>query len=270
MRSNGGPKGKVMKHKLGQTEVVWDNLNPVFVKTFTVDYFFEETQDFRIEAYDMDDESKPNDLSAHDYIGCLDFKLGQVVTGRDQQLTAKMQAPKGAPQAIITAENVKRGGQTVIMMLHGQFNTGSEVFYIVWKQLSPGKWKPVYKSEAQVKQGGKHKFREAVLNTTLLGEENDEFRVDFMIAQSSGNHTLIGSDTATIAELQGGKNKLNIKGQLVSVEKFELKPVVSFLEYIFGGCQINLHVAVDFTASNGPQDQHDSLHNRNPARNQYL
>ena len=58
-------------------------MDPVFVKTFTVDYYFEETQDFRIEAYDMDDESKPNDMSAHDYIGCLDFKLSQVVTGRD-------------------------------------------------------------------------------------------------------------------------------------------------------------------------------------------
>lgn len=208
MRQSGQGKGsRMMKHKLGQTEVVWDNLDPTFVKTFTVDYFFEETQDFRIEAYDMDDESKPNDMSAHDYIGCLDFKLSQVVTGRDQTLTAKMQqAPKGAPQVTITAENIKRGGQTALLKFHGQFKTSSEVFYIIWKELSPGKWKPVYKSEAQVKQGGQHKFREAVLNTSMLGDDDQEFRVDFMIAQDSGNHTLIGSDTLSIAGLQGGKN----------------------------------------------------------------
>ena len=104
----------------------------------------------------------------------------------------------------------------------------------------------------------------------MLGEDDQEFRVDFMIAQSSGNHTLIGSDAVSLDALQGGKNTLNIKGQKVQIERFELKPVVSFLEYIFGGCQINLHVAVDFTASNGPQDQSDSLHNRDPNRNQYL
>lgn len=45
---------------------------------------------------------------------------------------------------------------------------------------------------------------------------------------------------------------------------------MNFLEYVFGGCQINLHVAVDFTASNGYPEQRDSLHNKNPAKNQYL
>ena len=157
---------------------------------------------FRLEAYDMDDESKPNDLSAHDFIGALDFKLSQVVTGRDQTMAVRLQAPKGTPAVIITAENVKRGGNTAILKFIGQFKTSSEVFYIIWKELSPGKWKPIYKSESQIKQGAGHRFREAVLNTNLIGEKDQEFRLDFMIAQDSGNHKLLGSVTTSLENLE--------------------------------------------------------------------
>ena len=39
---------------------------------------------------------------------------------------------------------------------------------------------------------------------------------------------------------------------------------VSFLDYIFGGCEIGVQVAVDFTLSNGRVDSRDSLHYINP------
>lgn len=40
-----------------------DNLNPKFVTSFTIDYFFEEKQKFKIEVYDMDDFSKTATLA---------------------------------------------------------------------------------------------------------------------------------------------------------------------------------------------------------------
>ena len=43
------------------------------------------------------------------------------------------------------------------------------------------------------------------------------------------------------------------------------------MEYIFGGCQLNLHIAFDFTASNGAPYERDSLHNTsNIQNNQYV
>lgn len=44
----------------------------------------------------------------------------------------------------------------------------------------------------------------------------------------------------------------------------------SFLEYVFGGCQVDLSFAIDFTLSNGDPRQADSLHYFDPNRNQYL
>lgn len=46
-----------MKVNLGRTEVQYDTEKPQFVRSFEVDYFFEENQTFVAEAYDMDDES---------------------------------------------------------------------------------------------------------------------------------------------------------------------------------------------------------------------
>jgi hypothetical protein len=56
------PRGKAMRQMIGRTETIWDCHEPDFVKQFEIDYYFEETQKFVLEVYDMDDESCPNDL----------------------------------------------------------------------------------------------------------------------------------------------------------------------------------------------------------------
>lgn len=45
---------------------------------------------------------------------------------------------------------------------------------------------------------------------------------------------------------------------VVSNVKYEAKH--SFLEFIHGGCEINLLIALDFTRSNGPPEERESLH----------
>lgn len=44
----------------------------------------------------------------------------------------------------------------------------------------------------------------------------------------------------------------------------------TFLEYIFGGCEIQLSVAIDFTLSNGHPKDKDSLHYFDMEKNEYL
>ena len=50
--------------------------------------------------------------------------------------------------------------------------------------------------------------------------------------------------------------------------KFEAQH--SFLEYVFGGCEIDLSMAIDFTLSNGDPNDPSSLHFFDPRQNQYL
>ena len=36
--------------QFGRTEVIWNNLNPSFVKKFVLEYFFEESQKLRFDV----------------------------------------------------------------------------------------------------------------------------------------------------------------------------------------------------------------------------
>ena len=49
-------------------------------------------------------------------------------------------------------------------------------------------------------------------------------------------------------------------GHMMRFDTLEIKPRHSFLEYIFGGCEIGLSIAIDFTLSNRAPSQPDSLH----------
>jgi hypothetical protein len=44
----------------------------------------------------------------------------------------------------------------------------------------------------------------------------------------------------------------------------------TFLDYVFGGCEISLGLAIDFTLSNGDPNDPKSLHFFDPAKNEYL
>ena len=50
----------------------------------------------------------------------------------------------------------------------------------------------------------------------------------------------------------------------------EVKQRHSFLEYVFGGCEIGLTVAIDFTLSNGEPSKPGSLHYLDMQKNEYL
>jgi hypothetical protein len=50
-----------------------DNLNPVFVTTVNVDYFFESQQVMIAEVYDCDDANTLSNLQKQDFIGSFEF-----------------------------------------------------------------------------------------------------------------------------------------------------------------------------------------------------
>ena len=65
------------------TEVISDNLAPEWVKSFDVQYHFEQRENYKVEVYDVDDLNNINALANHDYVGSLEFALHEVVTARD-------------------------------------------------------------------------------------------------------------------------------------------------------------------------------------------
>ena len=74
--------------ELGRTETVQDSLSPKFATSFTIEYFFERTQWFRFDVYDVDSDSA--DLSRHDFIGrTTELRLCDIVA-RQGRLSAEL------------------------------------------------------------------------------------------------------------------------------------------------------------------------------------
>ena len=77
--------------------------------------------------------------------------------------------------------------------------------------------------------------------------------------------------TITLAQLKEGTDQFTLpKKALLTLKNLKVERTHSFLEYVFGGCEIDLTIAVDFTLSNGNPTQPESLHYFNPEKNQYL
>jgi hypothetical protein len=104
---------------IGKTEVIWDSPNPNFVTQFEVDFKFEENQEMLVEAYDMDDDKNPNNLSKQDFIGSANFQLAQVVNSMDQSATFQLKTKKGNCSLICSAEEkINRPSETVVLQLN--------------------------------------------------------------------------------------------------------------------------------------------------------
>jgi len=89
-------------------------------------------------------------------------------------------------------------------------------------------------------------------NTLCGGDETQEIKIDCFKSETSGDHKFLGSTFTSLKELKDGQKKMEFKGgNTIHVESFELKRSTNFLEYVFGGCNINLSIAIDYTLSNG-------------------
>lgn len=85
-----------MWQKIGQTEVINDNLNPQWVTKITVDFHFEQQERFKVQVFDCDDDKNLQNLAAHDFIGELEFTLHEIVTTINQQMTKPLHNVKHA------------------------------------------------------------------------------------------------------------------------------------------------------------------------------
>lgn len=76
----------------------------------------------------------------------------------------------------------------------------------------------------------------------------------------------------TLGQLKEGKPDYQMKSNkgTLQLNNLKVERQHSFLEYVFGGCAVDLSIAIDFTLSNGDPRSPDSLHFLDPNKNQYL
>jgi Ca2+-dependent lipid-binding protein len=204
--------------EVGRTEIIWDNLNPKWSKSFQVRYFFEREQLYRFEVYDIDDE-KNRALSAQDFIGTTaEIRLSEIVTasgGRTVPLVTREGVDKGYGTMTVTAEEMRGSNDQCTCSIRGvklaalDWFGSSDPILVVHKGGTDGRWVKVYES-APIKSNVNPRWPEFRLGVRQLcnNEHSRPILFEVLDWESSGAHRPIGYHTTTLEKLASGEVKM--------------------------------------------------------------
>ena len=176
---------------------------------------------------------------------------------------------KHAPTGVITVRSEEMAGSNLTLKFKISCKDvdkkdlfSSDPFLVFNKQLGES-WVQTTKSET-IKSTCNPEFNPQKLSLAQLNNGNLETPIQIVCYDwdSDGNHDLIGSCLITFKDVAHGSTfeLINEKKQakkgpkyknsgVLLFEKFEIVKEVSFLEYLQGGAEIALSVAVDYTQS---------------------
>jgi len=280
--------------EIGRTETIQDNHFPVFEKRFKMQYIFEQEQNLRIEAYDED--ANDRDLRKHDYVGSVEFILGEIVHHpggsmrkvlmADRERKGKKVRNKKSKKyttITITVEEIEQCNDILYLTLgatrlpkmdwFGSADPFLEFFRLGQGDSSADKMVKVFSTEV-LKNNRNPTWKPITLAVTALC--NGDFDRPLVIRcqdwNRNGTSDLIGEVQTNLNELmkmQGQSVPLKLPGKpgknrgSLNFRKSFLQKRHTFIEYLRGGLDMRLLIAIDFTGSNGHWLDHGTLHYRN-------
>ncbi|XP_029637877.1 copine-8 isoform X4 [Octopus sinensis] len=270
--------------EFGRTEIIWNNLNPDFVKKFIIHYFFEECQKLKFEIYDVD--CKSANLDKHDFLGKLECTLAEIMIAN--RYVKRLHGPKrDSGVIIVNAEELSSCKEEATMQFCAHqldkkdFFGKSDPFLTFYRCNEDGSYTVVHRTEV-IKRTLNPTWRPFTISIRLLcnGDYDRPIKVECYDWDADGGHDLIGVFLTSLKELSRGRDisnvyecinpkkkekKKNYKNSgIVDLLSFSVDKVYTFLDYIRGGTQIHCTFAIDFTASNGNPTSPSSLHYISP------
>ena len=276
-------------YEVDRTDCVKNNLDPQFSKTIYLDYRFEEVQKIQFSVFDVDNESQT--LDDDDFLGSMETTLGQIVSASTYTKSLISKRSNEAGTITIQAEEVAQSRENLTIQFAGNHLDKKDMFgksdpYLEFHRANrDGSYSLVHKTE-YIKNTLNPVWSPFTISASSLGRGDDSCVIKVICYDwdRDGSHDLIGEFTTTLGELLGEKlmtwdlinpqkvSKKKYKNSgTISISSIKVFQKFSFLDYIFGGCQINFTVAIDFTGSNGNPRSPSSLHYNNPYQpNQYV
>ncbi|KAE8911568.1 Copine-4 [Phytophthora fragariae] len=282
--------------EISRTETIQNSPDPTFAKSVQVDFFFEEVQRLRVEVFDRDSSSER--LSDHDFLGCVEITMGQLMSSTGQSAVLKLlqnDRSRGhvhnlSGHVVIDAEEVSTCADMINVRFTGTkldnkdgWFGASDPFLNIYRlrgenadPMATTSWILVWRNEV-VMNNCDPKWRRATLSVQTLcnGNLSRLLKIECMDWEKNGKHQFIGSCTVKAAELATGeirslelinrerqakKGKRYKNSGVLVLEQIELFKRHTFAEYLRGGCEVSLIVGIDYTASNGSPSDPSSLH----------
>ena len=272
---------------IGETEMIQDNLNPDFAKTFIIDYIFEVKQPLHFEVIDIDGPNK------WELVGHVYTSLGEVVGSRNQLAILNIvDKNKTNGKLIVRSERVSGTEESALfeisaknLMNRNSWLSPSSPYFKFTRMTGDSGKVVVFESEAITKNlNPRWKPLSLSMQTLCNGDHHRPINLE-IYTRKGFREKLLGQCTFTVDEILNQEKREFIlnnpekkkKSGLVQIHNFSIGAAPTFkaptfLNYLRGGVQLNVMVAVDFTASNGSPSQSSSLHymqNNNGQLNQY-
>uniref|UniRef100_H3CJT2 Copine IVa n=1 Tax=Tetraodon nigroviridis TaxID=99883 RepID=H3CJT2_TETNG len=283
--------------EVGRTEVISSCGNPSFSKVFTLDFYFEERQRLRFELFDIYSGSLYG--GKHEaFLGFVECNLGQIVSQR--RLSKALLQPGGTVgKSIITiaAEELTGNDDYIELSFSARklddkdFFTKSDPFLEIYRLNEDATMQLVYRTETVMNNlNPVWKTFKVSLNSLCDGDHKRKLQVCTVWDwDSNGKHDYIGEFETMFKEMRGAiegrqvqwlcinskykAKKKNYKnsGIIILNQCIMFLYVTSPLEQLKSSEVIKMHVAIDFTASNGDPRNSCSLHYIHPFQpNEYL
>jgi hypothetical protein len=272
---------------VGRTEVVGETRDPSFASTFRLDYHFEQEQTYLVRVYD-EDLKYATDLREHDYLGGAVFTLSELMGAPGCILDRALEHESS--QLYIAAEEIMEVREILEIRFSAQDLMGldnvldNKDTYIKIQKLNEEdkSWMTLWKSEV-VKDTESPNWslcRLPLLQVCPDGDMNRPMKVELWCYNKYVEDEMLGFTDMTIGNLvfeaqRGipkypiyyekkkifGGSKLKSAGMFKALRASKVE-YASMLEYITGGCDIDLTIAVDCSVNNGDYLEEEGLHYR--------
>ena len=280
--------------EIGRTEVAKNNLSPKFSKSFDVIWQFEIRQDLEVFVYDYDGGAPVAScsLDAQDFLGAARVQLASIVGAPGRLLSMPLEINgKPHPRSKIIFRIEQLGGSSGVSLANMQVRGvklakkdwfGKSDPYLQFCRLRPDGTLDIVHQTEVVKNTLDPVWRPFQLKSSLLGANEDtQFRINVIDWDANSSHDPIGhilisfKQFAEAAEKRQPLKILHYKGKAKDVGTLDLagttvQKLPSFMDFLQGGLEMKMFVAVDFTGSNGDPRTPNSLHFMRPgAFNEY-
>eukprot|EP01027_Heterolobosea_sp_BB2_P017458 GEZU01024717.1.p1 GENE.GEZU01024717.1~~GEZU01024717.1.p1 ORF type:complete len:442 (+),score=140.82 GEZU01024717.1:185-1510(+) len=230
-------------------------------------------------------------MSDDDFIGEVKTSISEIVTSKGQCYTSPVLSANGQThgQMIIRAEEKTDCTDVAVMYFEGKglankdgFFGKSDPYLVISRANEDGSFTIVHKTEV-VKDSSKPTWNPIVIRVSKLCN-NDYMRplkIECFDWDSDKKSDFIGEFKVNLTDLLNQKefqlvdartntNKSPKNTGTILVRQSMVRKEPTFLEYITGGYEISMMVAIDFTISNGNPSNPSSLHyNSTDFVNQY-
>uniref|UniRef100_A0A251SAR5 Putative C2 domain, von Willebrand factor, type A, Copine, Protein BONZAI n=1 Tax=Helianthus annuus TaxID=4232 RepID=A0A251SAR5_HELAN len=258
--------------EVGRTEVVMNNLNPMWIQKINVAFHFEVVQPLIIRVYDVDTKyhnlsTKMLDLKDQDFIGEANCVLSEIMTHRSRSVTLKLHGKNrhdvgNLGSVTVHAEETIASKMAVEMRLrcsnldNKDCFSKSDPFLRISRVVEAGSPIPICKTEVV------NNNLDPVWKPLCITMQQYVTKVNKLHTSIQDMENLHKANAGANLVFPSSRHKDHekvLKGRLY-VDGYEEKELYSFLDYISSGFELNFMVAVDFTASNGDPRKRDSLH----------